>query len=191
MTIGERIKAIREENGMTQTELADAIGTTKQNIYKYENNIVTNIPSDRIEAIARIFKITPAYLMGWTDDVVRKDIGSIIANRRKLLEISIEQLAEEVGEDVEIVKSWEDGYVSNMYWGKILKLAKTLQINPVRLLGVKVTHMIQPDDPRFMNLLTLYHSLNDMGKEKAIERLEELSEIERYRKNEGDGDVVI
>ncbi len=140
-TIGERIKAIREENGMTQTELADAIGTTKQNIYKYENNIVTNIPSDRIEAIARIFKITPAYLMGWTDDAVRKDIGSIIANRRKLLEISIEQLAE--------------------------------------------------DDPRFMNLLTLYHSLNDMGKEKAIERLEELSEIERYRKNEGDGDVVV
>ena len=59
MTIGERIKAIREENGMTQTELADAIGTTKQNIYKYESNIVTDIPSDRIEAIARVFKITP------------------------------------------------------------------------------------------------------------------------------------
>ena len=36
MTIGERIKNLRERHNMTQTELAEAIGTTKQNIYKYE-----------------------------------------------------------------------------------------------------------------------------------------------------------
>lgn len=67
MTIGERIKLIREQHKLTQTELADAIGTTKQNVYKYENGIVTNIPSDRIEAIAHFFKISPSYLMGWDD----------------------------------------------------------------------------------------------------------------------------
>ena len=37
MNIGSKIKQLREENGITQTELAERIGTTKQNIYKYEN----------------------------------------------------------------------------------------------------------------------------------------------------------
>lgn len=68
MTRGQRIKQLREENGMTQTEVAMAIRTTKQNIYKYETGIITNIPSDKIEAIANLFSVSPAYLMGWEDD---------------------------------------------------------------------------------------------------------------------------
>ena len=52
MTVGERIRQTREEKRISQTELAEAIQTTKQNIYKYENNIISNIPSDKIEAIA-------------------------------------------------------------------------------------------------------------------------------------------
>lgn len=67
MTIGERIKQLRIEKEITQTELADIIGTTKQNIYKYENGIITNIPSDKIEAISRYFQISPAFLMGWNN----------------------------------------------------------------------------------------------------------------------------
>lgn len=35
MTIGERIKTLRTEKGMTQTELAELLQTTKQNIFKY------------------------------------------------------------------------------------------------------------------------------------------------------------
>lgn len=65
MTIGERIKQLRTEKGITQTELADIIGTTKQNIYKYENGIITNIPSDKIEGISRYFQVSPSFLMGW------------------------------------------------------------------------------------------------------------------------------
>lgn len=36
--------------------------------YKYENNIISNIPSDKVEAIAEVLKISPAYLMGWGDE---------------------------------------------------------------------------------------------------------------------------
>lgn len=67
MTIGERIKQLRTEKGITQTELANIASTTKQNIYKYENGIITNIPSDKIEAISRYFQVSPAFLMGWED----------------------------------------------------------------------------------------------------------------------------
>lgn len=67
MTLGKRIKAKREEAGLTQTELAKRIGTTKQTLFKYENDIITNIPSDKIEKIANILSVSAAYLMGWTE----------------------------------------------------------------------------------------------------------------------------
>lgn len=73
MTVGERIKQIREEKKISQTELAEAINTTKQNIYKYENNIISNIPSDKIEAIAKYLSVSPAYLMGWDKSSNKKN----------------------------------------------------------------------------------------------------------------------
>jgi len=71
--VGERIKGLRELQGLTQSELADSIGTIKQTVYKYETGLITNIPSDKIEKIAALFRTTPAYLMGWEN-------GNNIAN---------------------------------------------------------------------------------------------------------------
>lgn len=51
MTIGERIKYYRELIGMTQTELATRCHTSKQNIYKYENNLITNVLADSFAKI--------------------------------------------------------------------------------------------------------------------------------------------
>lgn len=65
MTVGERIKLARENKNLSQTDLASACKVSKQTLYKYENNIITNIPSDKIEAIANYLSISPAYLMGW------------------------------------------------------------------------------------------------------------------------------
>ena len=65
MAVGERIKRLREALEMTQETLAKQIDTTKQTIYKYENGIITNIPSDKLEKLAEVLKTTPAFLMGW------------------------------------------------------------------------------------------------------------------------------
>ena len=67
-TRGEAIRDLRKKSGMSQEELARRIGTTKQAIYKYENGIVTNIPSDKIEAMSKIFGVSPAVIMGWETD---------------------------------------------------------------------------------------------------------------------------
>lgn len=72
MDKGKRIKFLREKINMSQDELAQKLNTTKQTIYKYETGIVTNIPSDKIEKIASIFHTSPAYIMGWTDEIVPK-----------------------------------------------------------------------------------------------------------------------
>lgn len=91
MTIGDKIKRLREANRMTQEELASYINSTKQTIYKYENSIITNIPSDKIENMAKILNTSPAYLMGW--DSPDKKLSSIINDRITALGITLEQVA--------------------------------------------------------------------------------------------------
>lgn len=80
MNIGQRIKNMRLKNNLTQDELALSIGTTKQTIHKYENGIITNIPSSKIEAIANILNTTPNYLMGWTEE--ESKVHTTLANLR-------------------------------------------------------------------------------------------------------------
>lgn len=65
MTVGKRIKQLRENLGMSQVAFAKAIDVSKQTLYKYENDLITNIPSDKIESAARIGGVSPASLMGW------------------------------------------------------------------------------------------------------------------------------
>lgn len=74
MTIGERIRNARNKIGLSQVDFADKISVSKQTLYKYENNLITNIPADKIEAIAKLTTTPPAYLMGWCldngDDII-------------------------------------------------------------------------------------------------------------------------
>ena len=50
---------------MTLEEVARRIGCSRQTMSRYENGIIGNIPSDKIEAIADVLLTTPASLMGW------------------------------------------------------------------------------------------------------------------------------
>ena len=67
----ERIAELREKRGISMTELADKVGVLKQTMYKYENGIITNIPSDTVEKIAEVLGTTPIYLMGWEKYIER------------------------------------------------------------------------------------------------------------------------
>lgn len=95
MSIGTRIRNKREELGISQTDLAYKVGVSKQTLYKYENDIITNIPSDVIERISFYLDCTPAYLMGWEEiphlhpDYIIGDtlIESNIRNDKGLMEI--------------------------------------------------------------------------------------------------------
>ena len=65
MSKGRRIKERRKFLNISQTDLAKRIHISKQSLYKYENGIVTNIPSDVIEDLSMQLKCSPGYLMGW------------------------------------------------------------------------------------------------------------------------------
>jgi transcriptional regulator with XRE-family HTH domain len=90
MAVGDRIKELRRKHNLTQDELAMRMGTTKQTIHKYENNIVTNIPSDKIEQLAEIFGVTPSYIMGWDEN---SNVNTIAAHHDDY-DFTEEELAE-------------------------------------------------------------------------------------------------
>lgn len=73
MAIGERIKQKRNELGMTLEDVAKISGVSRQTIQRYESGVISNIPSDRIESIAKSLCVSPAYLMGWDEEEKEKD----------------------------------------------------------------------------------------------------------------------
>lgn len=98
MSIGNRIKTERERQGISQTDMARRIKTSKQTLYKYENNIITNIPSDKIEAIANVLNLSPGYLMGWenfTEDAALIDADLLcLSEKEKEYVVKISHLDE-------------------------------------------------------------------------------------------------
>lgn len=68
MNLSEKIRYLRNQKGMTQEQLAQKLNTTKQTIGKYENQVVTNLPLNRIQELADALDTTPAYLMGWGEE---------------------------------------------------------------------------------------------------------------------------
>lgn len=63
MNMGERIKQLRLERGLTQEELGKYIGVKKAAIMKYEKGNVTNMKRSAIETLSKLFNVSPSYLM--------------------------------------------------------------------------------------------------------------------------------
>jgi len=68
--IGERLKQLRKEKGITQQKLAEILGVRKAAVSLYETG--KNDPADPIKiTLARYFNISLDYLIGVIDDRVR------------------------------------------------------------------------------------------------------------------------
>lgn len=65
---GERIKYLRSLTDMSQEELGRRVGVQRAAINKYEKGTVENIPIKTIEKIARVFDVSPTYIVGWNGD---------------------------------------------------------------------------------------------------------------------------
>lgn len=68
MNRGFLLKTLREGVGMSQTEAAEHVGISKQLLYKYEKNNITNIPSNVVEKLATLYNTSPSYIMGWSPE---------------------------------------------------------------------------------------------------------------------------
>jgi repressor LexA len=82
MNIGERVKQLRKEKGMTQEELATKLGyKSKSSVTHIENG--RDIPRSMVVQLADILETTPSFLMGWSE---QKENAPIINDRSAVIE---------------------------------------------------------------------------------------------------------
>lgn len=66
MSFGDILKKLRQDNNLTQEELAKKIDTSRSNIANYENN--KNMPSVEIlNKLSKLFNCSTDYLLGKSD----------------------------------------------------------------------------------------------------------------------------
>lgn len=50
--------------------LADRVNISKSTLQRYETGFIRNMPVDKLEDIAKALSVKPAYLMGWSEDMM-------------------------------------------------------------------------------------------------------------------------
>ena len=93
--LGDRVRKLREGRNMTQTELSEILGMkTYTTVSKWEKN--ENFPKGKdLKKLAEIFNVTSDYLLGLTDDKLKK----ITTQNEKTEIISIYDQLEEPRQD--------------------------------------------------------------------------------------------
>jgi hypothetical protein len=77
LTIGERIKALRQEQNYSVDEMAKRAGISRATYYRYESADAENSPIKTIKVIAKALNTTPEYILGLTDDKRTKEWSMI------------------------------------------------------------------------------------------------------------------
>ncbi|MDN6292879.1 MAG: helix-turn-helix domain-containing protein, partial [Tetragenococcus halophilus] len=65
MNIGERMKERRKQLKITADQVAEKIGVSRSNVYRYEKGDIEKLPIEVLEPLSEILRTTPQYLMGW------------------------------------------------------------------------------------------------------------------------------
>lgn len=108
--MGEILKELRTERGLTQEEVGKIIGVQKAAIQKYEKGNVENMKRSAIQKLSKFFGVSPAYLMGLEDpkDDEMGEYLEILKNRPELkmfFNLTKDATREEVEKVVKVIET--------------------------------------------------------------------------------------
>ena len=78
--IGAKVRMRRGEIGMTQTQLANAIGVTFQQVQKYEQG-TNRVGGSRLDGIAKALQVPVSYFFEQSADDIEVAQGSLLHGR--------------------------------------------------------------------------------------------------------------
>lgn len=84
MTFGERLRDIRDRQGMTLAQVAAKTGVSEATVQRYESGEIKNPPQDRISALAKALGVTEAMLMGWEADDLDVEVRLLARDMQQL-----------------------------------------------------------------------------------------------------------
>ena len=72
MTVGDRIQSLRKSKGMSQEELADKVGVSRQAVSKWESEQATP-DLEKVVIMSELFEVTTDYLLKGIEPVKTDD----------------------------------------------------------------------------------------------------------------------
>lgn len=103
--MGDIIRRLRIERGMTQEELGKVIGVQKSAIRKYESGAVENIKRSSIKKMADLFGVSPSYILGYEETTMTVNNGIIgDHNSHNVISNGVEATGEIEGELLALCK---------------------------------------------------------------------------------------
>ncbi len=83
-TFGERVRFIRRRRGMTQTDLARALGCTVQTVVRYEGLRLEEVKPAKVKEIAAALKVDESELTGARPDEGEEQINILTRGLRRM-----------------------------------------------------------------------------------------------------------
>lgn len=72
MSYYKRIRDLREDNDITQNEIAKYLGMKQPQYYRYENGL-RDVPSDILIELSKYYNTSVDYILGLTDNPKKYD----------------------------------------------------------------------------------------------------------------------
>ena len=85
--LSRKIKELRLAKKMTLEEVATIVGVGKSTVRKWETGMIANMKRDKIALLAKALSTTPAYLMGWNEEVEPRNYIEVTEDEQNLLEL--------------------------------------------------------------------------------------------------------
>lgn len=96
MTLEEKIYTLRKKSGLSQDEMAQKLGVTRQAVYKWESGIASP-EIDKIKAISNLFDVSFDYLLN--DDIDNYDFDKKEETQKKTVNRSVFLVADKQDPD--------------------------------------------------------------------------------------------
>ena len=66
--MGKKLRELRDARGLTQREVANAVGVTEATVSRWESGHINNMRRDKIEGLAKVLHVSPLVIMGKDGD---------------------------------------------------------------------------------------------------------------------------
>ena len=192
--VGARIESRRKEQGLTLDDIALEIGVARSTIQRYEKGTIERLKIPVIEAIARVLKVSPAWLVGKTDDptdYAGSNPQQIDNNRMHPLEyFRLKQEAEgqTANDDVSSLTEEERKKKSQDLYTRKLEHVDSDRYPALEKLRTMLNSVSVEEGARIADIADALEQLNAAGQEKAAEYIADLISTGRYSK-EGNEDA--
>lgn len=112
-------------------------------------------------------------------------IGKRIKERRLSLGMTVDELAAKLGKNRATVYRYESDAIKEMPLSVLVPLADALYTTPAYLIGIYPVAEDREEDRRASQLqrtISIFNKLNEAGQQEALNRLQEMADLEKYTK---------